>query len=482
MMNIRKTLLSCILTAAVLLAVFSLPLSAASVTEMNRLFENKLTFLDNYYQLGAEYMCSVMADVFYPWDEANANGWKLKNVPEKDYEDTLKLYFAPTAKDIEDLRALTVHDIEQEALVPFYDAANKCYRVGSYGGFGGALPEREYLGYIVKDGGYEIFFGHITYEFLSDLVPEGDPLWAQIEADGWPEKVTYKGNEYQNGPDGFCRIASRDDYGNRYEVEYKKGIVRILSQKPYTKEDLPDAFATEPVTTTATATTTKKPSTTTTQKPATGNTTSATTASTTTTGGNVTTTTTTVPEKLTVLVQTDSATVEAAPDAFPADTQVKLEALAADTLSAPVKTALQKLAKSYVAYEITATADNVAVQPDGTVKATFAIPAGYDLDRVAVLYVSPDGQTETVPSTVDRASGKIVAELTHFSTYVVAELDQATASTTTTGAPSVPNTDTDIDGVMPPHSNFPWAIVAAVAVVLVAGGIIGLLVIKGKKK
>ncbi len=203
----------------------------------------------------------------------------------------------------------------------------------------------------------------------------------------------------------------------------------------------------------------------------------------TTTKENATTTTTATPEKLTVLVQTDSATVEAAPDTFPADTQVKLEALAADTLSAPVKNALQKLAQKFVAYEITAITENdAAVQPDGTVKATFAIPAAYDLDKVAVLYVSPDGKTETIPSTVDRVNGQIIAELSHFSTYVVAELNEATASTTTTGAPSVPNTDTDINGVMPPHSNFPWAIVAAVAVVLVAGGIIGLLVIKGKKK
>ena len=240
-------------------------------------------------------------------------------------------------------------------------------------------------------------------------------------------------------------------------------------------------YAQNPTTTkqpTTTTTTTKKPpvpgttaagkTTQTVHVPSVGSTTS---------GANTTATTTTAPEKLVVLVQTDSATVEATPDAFPADTQVKLEALAADALSAPVKTALQELAQKFVAYEITANAHGAAVQPGGTVKGTFAIPAGYDLDRVAVLYVSPDGKTETISSTVDRVNGKIIAELSHFSTYVVAELDGVAASTATvvTTTTTATGTDTDTDGETPDSDTapggFPWGIVVVIAAVLITGGI-----------
>ncbi len=236
-------------------------------------------------------------------------------------------------------------------------------------------------------------------------------------------------------------------------------------------------------------TTTAKPTTTTAKKPPVAGTTTTiaggttgtvnvpsvgSTTSGTSTGTNTTATagTTAAPEKLMVLVQTDSATVEATPDAFPKDAVVKLEALATDALSAPVKGALLELAKKFVAYEITATAGGAAVQPDGTVKGTFAIPAEYDLDKVAVLYVSPDGKTETIASTIDRANGKIVAELRHFSTYVVAELDEAVVSTTTT-AQTTATTDADMetpdDDAAP--GGFPWAIVIVLAAVVIAGGV-----------
>ena len=224
-----------------------------------------------------------------------------------------------------------------------------------------------------------------------------------------------------------------------------------------------------------------KPTTTTTKKTPVGGTTTATGKTTQTvnvpvsgdtTSSKTTTTTTTAPEKLVVLVQTDSAKVEAAPDAFSKEAVVKLEALAADALSAPVKNALQKLAEKFVAYEITATVNGAAVQPDGTVKVTFTIPAEYDLDKVAVLYVSPDGKTKTIASTIDRANGKIVAELRHFSTYVVAELDEAVVSTTTTAqttATTDADTETPDDDAAP--GGFPWATIIILAAVVIASGV-----------
>ena len=86
-----------------------------------------------------------------------------------------------------------------------------------------------------------------------------------------------------------------------------------------------------------------------------------------------------------------------------------------------VKKVLKNVSEKFVVYEITATSENVAVQPDGKVKATFDIPEGYDPAKVIVVYVSDDGSTELVPSTVNADGKTIAAELSHFSKYVVAE-------------------------------------------------------------
>lgn len=83
--------------------------------------------------------------------------------------------------------------------------------------------------------------------------------------------------------------------------------------------------------------------------------------------------------------------------------------------------ALKDIAKTYTAYDITAINNSLKVQPNGKVYATFDIPANYDIDKVMVLYVSEDGQTEDVPFTIDKAAEQVTAELSHLSTYAVIE-------------------------------------------------------------
>lgn len=132
-----------------------------------------------------------------------------------------------------------------------------------------------------------------------------------------------------------------------------------------------------------------------------------------------------VEEKYETVVQTQEVTVEAVENAFPEGTVVNVVMVTDEAQLQVVKTALKKLTHKFVAYDITAKSDNVTVQPDGTVKATFAIPEGYDHSKVGVIYVSDDGKTETVPSVVNKETGKVVAQLSHFSTYAVVELNEA---------------------------------------------------------
>ncbi len=124
--------------------------------------------------------------------------------------------------------------------------------------------------------------------------------------------------------------------------------------------------------------------------------------------------------------------VEIEKAAFPKDTVVKVEPIKTDDKKVTtIKTAIPQ-AQTIVAYEITATSNNVAVQPDGTVKVSFPIPTDYDAAKhdVTVYYVSDDGKTEAVPTALE--GGAVKATLSHFSTYaVVLTLKIATNITST---------------------------------------------------
>ncbi len=126
-----------------------------------------------------------------------------------------------------------------------------------------------------------------------------------------------------------------------------------------------------------------------------------------------------------IYVNVENVTVESVTNVFPEGTVVNVVMVTDEAQLQVVKTALKELTQKFVAYDITAKSDNVTVQPDGTVKATFAIPEGYDHSKVGVIYVSDDGKTETVPSVVNKETGKVVAQLSHFSTYAVVELNEA---------------------------------------------------------
>lgn len=234
---------------------------------------------------------------------------------------------------------------------------------------------------------------------------------------------------------------------------------------PSTKiEDKPVASESKPTSNTQTST----PST---SKPTSSKTESAVTSSAVSTTSSEDTASNEEEKPLTVVAEVEDAKLEAEDNAFPENTVVKLEKIEKSEVIETIKTALKEISETFVAYEITASCDNVSVQPNGKVKATFDIPEGYDLGRVAVFYVAPDGTTEKLESTVDKESGTVVAELSHFSTYVVAETDEVQESETTGALEK--NDD---------KGGFPiWIIIVIIAVVLIGGGVAAFFIIKNKK-
>ncbi len=177
---------------------------------------------------------------------------------------------------------------------------------------------------------------------------------------------------------------------------------------------------------------------------------------------------------LVTVAKTETAVLETEKDVFPENTVVKVEEIKEDKKIETVKTALKEVSQKFVAYEITATSNNVSIQPNGKVKATFDIPEGYDLEKIAVFYVADDGETEKLNSSVDKASKTVSAELSHFSTYVVAEAEVEEA-----------DDDSDsVSGEKPINKNwstFFGIIIAAAVVLLAVGGVAVYFFVKKKK-
>lgn len=122
---------------------------------------------------------------------------------------------------------------------------------------------------------------------------------------------------------------------------------------------------------------------------------------------------------LTVLAQNETVTVAAAAGVFPADVVIEISTPDEDALQT-VSEALSDLAADFLAYEISATA-----QPDGTAQVAFAIPQGFDPNKLALFHISEDGTAQRLDAVVNSDNGTIIAELPHFSLYAVVELAKA---------------------------------------------------------
>ena len=99
-----------------------------------------------------------------------------------------------------------------------------------------------------------------------------------------------------------------------------------------------------------------------------------------------------------------------------------------------LNTNLENIAKTYIAYDITATSENKNIQPNGKVYATFDIPATFNIDKVRVMYVAKDNEPKEVPYLLDKAGEKITAELSHFTTYALIEATDDYLGTNSSGS------------------------------------------------
>lgn len=119
--------------------------------------------------------------------------------------------------------------------------------------------------------------------------------------------------------------------------------------------------------------------------------------------------------------------------AFPSDTLVQAKKLEGEQVPATVKTALEGVAADgkLVVFDITAKGTGDAVQPNGKVTVTFAIPPTLSVENLKLYYVAEDGTKEEIAITVNAEAKTATAELTHFSLYVLCNTPAAAGGANT---------------------------------------------------
>lgn len=121
--------------------------------------------------------------------------------------------------------------------------------------------------------------------------------------------------------------------------------------------------------------------------------------------------------------------------AFPKNTTVSAKRLDDGGTVDKVKKALSADAEGeIVVFDISATVNGAAVQPNGKVRVTFDIPEKLSAENLKLFYVDADGNKEEIALTVDAAGGKVSAELEHFSIYALCNVGPKAPTTTTGGS------------------------------------------------
>jgi DNA-directed RNA polymerase subunit RPC12/RpoP len=113
-------------------------------------------------------------------------------------------------------------------------------------------------------------------------------------------------------------------------------------------------------------------------------------------------------------------------DCFEGGTIITVEKVEEGEIFDQAAGAMQGREESFVVFEFTAFKDGAAVQPNDKLMVTFAIPENYSTN-VVVYYMDGNGKLERLQATVDADARTVTVELSHFSTYILADNDTAPA-------------------------------------------------------
>lgn len=222
-----------LLMLLIFLCVFSVLTVSPGATQEENLdekFQNAISLADSFLGYNESYMVFHTNLLLYPMDDITDWGNIVKKVVSaEEYESTLHKYFKIDDAMLQKIRTNVPHWAE-------YNSENQTYAIEFVGGRGFTnMLERRYSHYIENcDDTYDVFYEHVTYGSLSDVLPDGMSEYDYAELQGYTDPLVYKEVEYYLTVDGYMSI-DFDGYGNKYNVELNGDIVRILSCTEYSK-------------------------------------------------------------------------------------------------------------------------------------------------------------------------------------------------------------------------------------------------------
>ncbi len=175
--------------------------------------------------------------------------------------------------------------------------------------------------------------------------------------------------------------------------------------------------------------------------------------------------------------ETTGILFETAEGVFAEGTQMQVVEIAeGDALYENIKNALSDVTEKFVVFDVNALLNDAKVQPNGKVKVTFNVPEGFG-KNIAVYFVSDNGEIELIESVVSEDGKTVTAELSHFSSYAIADLDSVEDK-------KEENTDPDITTNEKDESNSDattWIIISGAVVIAIAGTVATIVFMKKKK-
>ena len=310
-------------------------------------------------------------------------------VPRDDLE-TIKVSAADFETELEKQLVLTediLNDI-RSAERGLYDPAENKYAVKYPGGVTEISDERHYRGYVkTGENTYAVYFQKAVREFLDESAEVINQYKNPVTGE-----VSYNGKVYVQDSGVYYRIKNWEDGGKKYTVEVIDDKMRYISSEDYGAEQLPTVFDDVSVTYD-------------------------------------------LPKDDTVYLD-DVAY-------FPDQTVVKVERITGAVQE--IAQAMETVSTRYAPYTFTATQNGNPVQPSSKMKVHFVVPENFGANTV-VMHLDAEGKLTELTSMVKNIEGTsyLVAELEHFSTYLLVDKDAKPVEPTTepTVAPTTEPTTT----------------------------------------
>lgn len=124
-----------------------------------------------------------------------------------------------------------------------------------------------------------------------------------------------------------------------------------------------------------------------------------------------------------IFLSTDAVVISGNENALAQGTEIKIEQIKTGVDYDKAFVALSDISKQFSLCRIYV-ADNSISEPESRLTAAFAIPALYDMSKVAVFSISDDGTAQTIAYTLNRKNANITATLKNFGMYAVVELNE----------------------------------------------------------